>query len=93
MIFQRTVAGSEDVDIVYGPGDSLRPAIMNLDDLKEVNLTLTIRNSKGKILEEKIFKNVRLPEGRTVTYLPAYQPGITTEGYYFIEYKVDSSKQ
>lgn len=88
MLFQRVVAGSANVDVVFGPEDLIEPVIMNLDEEKKVNFEILISDLKGKIIQKKIINDVILPEGRTVTKLPEFKPMLNNEGYYIIEYKV-----
>jgi hypothetical protein len=42
MVFQPTVAGSHDVDIVYGPDNSINPLIMHLGEHKNVGLEFEV---------------------------------------------------
>jgi hypothetical protein len=88
--FQPILAGSNNVDVVYGPDDTITPMILNLGIKRNVNLTVVVRERfNGPELEKKIYKNVILPEGRNVTELPFFKPEFKSEGLYFIEYFVD----
>lgn len=88
MAFQRLWAGSDNVDTVYGPGDSIRPVIFNMGDACVITLTIELQNEKGKTLEKKTIKNITVPEGRSVTRLDEFRFRHTSEGCHFIKYKI-----
>ena len=86
MIFQPTVAGSDNVDVVYGPNDEIRPVIMNLGKARSVNLTVTIKSIDGEVVATKEYRGIELAGGRTLTTLGAFHPDIKSEGTYAVEY-------
>ena len=86
MAFQRTWAGSDDVDTVYGPGDEIRPVIFNLDGARRVTLEVELQNEKGRTLERKVFKDVEVAAGRSVTRLAPFRFRNRSEGCRFIVY-------
>lgn len=86
MAFQRTWAGSDDVDTVYGPGDEIRPVIFNLDGAHRVTLEVELQNEKGRTLERKVFKDVEVAAGRSVTRLAPFRFRNRSEGCRFIVY-------
>lgn len=88
MVFQRMWAGSDDVDVVYGPADMVKPVIFNLGEGCTVNLTVELQNEKGKVLEKKTFKAVEVPAGRSVTRLEPFRFRSSGEGCRFIVYKI-----
>ena len=88
MIFQRIVAGSDNVDVVYGPDDSIKPLIMNLGDSRTVNLTVMVKTIEGDVVARKEYKGIELPGGRTSTTLDAFKPKIESEGTYAVEYNI-----
>jgi len=88
MVFQRILAGSGDVDVVYGPGDTIKPIVMNLGDGRTVDLTLEIRSLDGSRVDSKLYQGVVLPAGRTVTELSPFKPTFPSDGYYAVEYIV-----
>jgi hypothetical protein len=91
-MFQDILAGSNNVDVVYGPDDEIKPMILNLGEARTVNLTIIVRNKfEGKVIDKKIYKNVRLKAGRTVNEAKAFKPHFKDEGMYFIEYLVDAN--
>lgn len=90
IIFQPVLAGSKNVDVVYGPEDVITPIILNLGEEKTVKLTIQIRDQPGgEIVDEIVYQDVLLEEGRTVIELNEYRPEVDREGLYFIEYLVD----
>lgn len=87
MAFQPTLAGSNNVDIVYGPDDKIEPVIMHLGNAAEVNLLVTVKNMDGDVVEQKEYKNILLNEGRTSTVLESFQPNVQ-EGYFVLNYHI-----
>ncbi len=86
MAFQRTWAGSDDVDTAYGPGDGIRPVIFSLDGGRRVTLTVELQNENGRTLERKVFKDIEIPEGRSVTRLEPFRFRNRSEGCRFVVY-------
>ena len=92
MGFQRTVAGSKDVDVSYGPNDMISPVILNIGDQKRVNLTIHLKTVKGRVLETKQFTNIVLKEGRTKQEIHSFRFSSGKEGNFAIEYVVSETK-
>ena len=88
MVFQRVVAGSADIDVVYGPDDTVNPIVMNLSDAKTVNVTVEVKSISGRTVDSRTYENIILPEGRTVTTLESFRPKFGGNGYYVVEYIV-----
>lgn len=88
MAFQPTVAGSGNVDIVYGPDDRLTPVILHWGEKTKANLTVTVETLDGRPVEKKEFTGIALPEGRDAVYLPPFRPAWDEEGYYVIKYEL-----
>ena len=88
MGFQQIIAGSKDVDMVYGPKDKPKIVVMNLGGRKTAQILLTIRNDKGKTVFKKLFSNIDLTEGRTATDVATMELPKLKEGFYFFEYQV-----
>lgn len=86
MIFQKTVAGSDNVDVVYGPSDRLTPVILHWGKQKKATLTVRIKEVDGSYTEDKTYKDIHLPEGRESIVLLSFKPAWKKEGYYQIEY-------
>ena len=88
MAFQRLWAASDNVDTVYGPGDSITPVIFNLDGACHVRLEIRLQDEKGKVLETKVFKEVSVPAGRSVTRLSPFRFRSRRTGCHFIVYQI-----
>lgn len=88
MIFQRVVAGSDDIDVVYGPNDWIHPVVQNLGPERIVNVEVTIEQIDGSVVESKVYSKVKLPPGRSITSLPAFRPTLKIEGNHAVKYKV-----
>jgi hypothetical protein len=88
MVFQPVLAGSVDVDTVYGPNDKITPCVFNLGPARVVNLTLTVKSVAGVILDKKTFKALKLAAGRSLLRLPPVRPVLPVKGLCVIEYTV-----
>lgn len=88
MVFQNVLAGSKNVDIVYGPNDVIPLMILQTGPEKIVNLKIVVRDMSGQIIAEKEIDNIYLPEGRSTIELGDWKPEITKENYYAFEYVV-----
>lgn len=86
MTFQRTWAGSDNVDIVFGPSDLITPVIHHIGDKQKVNLEIRLETVSGKIIEQKTYKNIELNKGRNVSKLPPFHFKKAKEGTYGIHY-------
>lgn len=86
--FCRIWAASDNVDVVYGPNDRITPVIFNLGDECIVNLSIELKNEKGKTVERKMIKNIRVEKGRSITKLNDFQFNEKKDGCYFIVYNV-----
>jgi hypothetical protein len=90
-VYQSILAGSNNVDVIYGPDDTITPMILSLGEKRTVNLTVVVKDKfNGQKIDQKVYKNVVLPAGRTVTELAPFKPKFDKEGLYFIEYFVDN---
>ena len=88
MVFGKIWAASDDVDTVYGPGDQICPVVFNLGDACTATLTVELSNEHGKVLERKVFKNVQIEAGRSVTRLEPFRFKSKAAGTRFIVYKL-----
>ncbi len=88
MVYQRVLAGSKNVDIVYGPDDEVPVIVMNLDESKTVDVQILVKTIEGKIVAQKDYDDVVLEGGRTVTELGSWKPELEPEKYYGFEYYV-----
>jgi hypothetical protein len=90
MVFQNTFAGSDNVDVVYGPGDSITPVIFNLGAARTVSLSARLLTRDGKIIETKTLGRFEISAGRTVVHGKPFrfnQP--STDGVYVVNYVLE----
>ncbi len=89
-VFNPVLAGSNNVDVVYGPDDRITPMILNLGEEKRVSVAVVIRDRfNGREIQKRIYRDVLLPAGRTATELSPFKPALNQEGVYWIEYRVE----
>ncbi|MCD6287719.1 MAG: hypothetical protein J7M12_01250 [Candidatus Hydrogenedentes bacterium] len=88
MAYQSVLAGSGNVDMVYGPNDKTPVVVMNLGKARTATVLVVVRDMNGKEVSRKTYSNVNLPAGRSCTTLPAWQPEVPSDGHYAIEYTV-----
>ena len=88
MIFQKSVAGSANVDVVYGPQDNVEPVVINWNDKKTVDVTVKILDLNREEVFKKEYMNIKLEGGRTVNELESFRPERINEGFYFVVYEV-----
>jgi len=82
------------VDVVYGPDDNITPAILNLGEQKRVSVTVITRDKfNGREIDKKVYRDVTLPAGRTVTELESFKPGFDEEGLYWFDYILKRSNK
>lgn len=88
MAFQRTWAGSDDVDVVYGPEDEITPVIHHLGEAARVHLRVTLVDADRNELERKEFQDIQLNGGRDTVRLPGFRFRNIREGYGYIVYEI-----
>lgn len=88
MVYQPVLAGSKNVDIVYGPGDKIPVMVMNKGEARTVDVKVLVKTMNGNIVAETIYKGVNLPDGREVIDLGYWMPELEPENYYAFEYIV-----
>ncbi len=88
MVFQPTLGGSRDVNVVYGPDDLIRPVILHLGEARKVDLHIQINTVKGTRMAEKVYPNIQLPEGRSRVDLEPWPRPDLEDGIYVIHYRV-----
>ena len=92
MAFQHIWAGSDDVDTVYGPEDTICPVIFNMEDACRITLVIELRDAKGKTIEKKTIKKIQVAAGRSVTRLDSFKFKHRVEGCHFIVYHIQKEK-
>lgn len=88
MGFQPVLAGTKNVDMVYGRNDSPELIIMNIGDERLTDLMLEIVNVNGNKVYSKQFRSVKLTSGRSVNYVGNISIPNLPEGFYFFNYTV-----
>jgi len=88
MVFQRTVAGTANVDVVIGPDDQVEPVIINWNDDQTVDLTIKVLGIDQQEVDRKEYKGVRLLGGRTVKNLEGFKPQVK-DGFYYLVYEIN----
>lgn len=88
MGFQSVLAGSKDVDIVYGPSDAPELLVLNIGSERTVDVIVEIINEEGELMDKRIYQNVALPSGRTSTVLGKLELPKLSDGYYFFGYQI-----
>ena len=91
-VFNRIWAASDNVDVVYGPNDSIAPVIFNLGDERTVHLSIELKNEKGKTVERRNIKNIYIDKGRSITKLHRFQFKPKPDGCYFIVYTITEAR-
>ena len=92
MAFQRILAGSRNVDTVYGPGDAIPVMVLNMGPEVTVHVHIVARAADGSIVDRTSYENVKLPAGRGVTDLQEWKPTLPEQGIYAFEYTVTSAQ-
>lgn len=88
MAFQPVLAGSKNVDLVYGPSDAVPVVVMNLGEARTVNVTVTMETVEGMTVESKTYTRVFLPAGRAAVDLAPFRPKRPANGHYVVRYEV-----
>lgn len=88
MAFSPTLAGSADVDVSYGPGDSIKPVILHLGESRTVTLAIVIVTPEGRELASKTYHDLVLSGGRSRTNLEPWPRPELPDGFYVVEYRL-----
>ena len=88
MAYQPILAGSRNVDIVYGPGDSVPITVMNLGKARTADVIVSVQTVEGDEVMRKVYGGVDLPAGRSFTNLPSFKPEKLKDGFYTFRYTV-----
>jgi hypothetical protein len=90
MSFQPILAGSSNVDIVYGPNDTIPVMILHNGDKRTVDVIVRANTMDGVTVAETVFKAIELPDTRGMLHLGEWKPNLPAEAYYAFEYVVRS---
>ena len=93
MAFQDVLALSGNVDMVYGPKDTVPVILMNLGEEKTVTLTVQIKDANDEIMHTQTFADIRLPAGRTVTKVSDMALPKLNDGLYSFAYLVSEGRK
>lgn len=88
MAFQNVLACSGNVDMVYGPHDTVPVLVLNLGPARQVRVQVDVLDTTGCVVFTQTYTNVTLSGGRTVTSLPAFTLPVLEEGVYRLHYTV-----
>ncbi|MFW6099898.1 MAG: glycoside hydrolase family 2 TIM barrel-domain containing protein [Bacteroidota bacterium] len=88
MVYQRVLAGSRNVDLVYGPEDTIPVIVMNIGKSGTVDVRAVVKTMEGEQVAERTFTGVELKGGRTVTEVANWNPELEPGKYYGFEYYV-----
>jgi len=89
MAFQDLLACSKNVDVVYGPDDTLPIVVINSGEEKKVDLTVICRDLENKEVFKKEFSGLSLEAGRSVLDVDDIDIPLRKEGYYIFEYNIN----
>lgn len=88
MAFQNVLACSGNVDMVYGPEDTVPVIVLNIGGEKTVCVKVEVVSEDNKVVYEADYINIRLPEGRTMTKVADVSLPKLPEGLYSMRYIV-----
>lgn len=88
MVFQRTWAGSNNVDVVYGPDDEIIPVIHHIGKSKEINLVVTLLDSLGVTVGKKEFNHIYFKEEERVKEMEGFRFKGIKDGIYAIQFEL-----
>lgn len=88
MAFQEVLACSQNVDMVYGPDDTIPVIVMNIGEAAEVNVRVEITDQNKTVVHEQTFEQIALQEGRSVTRAADMKLPKLPEGLYTLRYTV-----
>ncbi|MBO9606006.1 MAG: hypothetical protein J7639_08660 [Paenibacillaceae bacterium] len=88
MAYQKLLAGSGDVDLVYGPDDAIRPVVINTGGRFRGSLVVSVYGAKGALLEAKRYEGLDIPPGKTVRSLAPFRPAAAGNAAVFVHYEL-----
>ena len=91
MVYQPVLAGSKNVDLVYGPDDEIPMIVMNIGKKRTVDLRIVVRNLDHEKVTEKKINHITLKSGRNFIEVGKWQPELQAGKYYGFEYIVINS--
>lgn len=88
LAFQDVLALSGNVDMVYGPEDTVPVILLNLGPEKKVTLQVQVVDDSGAVVLEQTFADLCLPAGRTVTKVADMTLPELPEGLFSFVYRI-----
>lgn len=88
--YNDVLACNGDTSVSYGIEDCLNPVIINADGAGKYSLIIRITDETGNIIDKKVYSCVELAKGDSVKKLEAFKPSWEREGYYTIEFELES---
>lgn len=86
MVFQSIWAASNNVDVVYGPSDSIKPVVYHINGGQYVDLNVQLEDVNGKVLDRKEFKGIGISNGSLFKELSGFRFKNVKEGVYVVRY-------
>lgn len=90
MAFQPIWAASNNVDIVYGPGDSITPVVYSINGDQDVDLKVQLEDLNGKVLDQITFKKIQVSD--EYRELNGFRFKKIKEGVYVVRYILSRHK-
>lgn len=88
MAFQDVLACSQNVDMVYGPDDTIPVIVMNIGQEQKVSVLVKVIAEDGSVVYQQTFENVTMAEGRTVNEVSQMKIPALPDGLYSFRYTV-----
>lgn len=88
MAFQNVLALSGNVDIVYGPEDTVPVILLNLGPERTVTLQVQAVDASGAVVLERTLADIHLPAGRSVTPVTDLSLPDLPDGLYSFVYRI-----
>lgn len=88
MAFQDVLACSGNVDMVYGPDDTLPVIVLNIGKAQEVTVCVEFISEDGTAVFCENYEHVELQKGRSVTCAAEMELPELPDGIYTIQYSV-----
>lgn len=88
LAFQDLVACSMNVDMVYGPEDTIPVIVMNIGESQKVTVLVEVMDENGTVCYEQRYENVEVKEGRSVNSVDDMKLPELPDGLYTLQYCV-----
>lgn len=88
LAFQDVLACSQNVDMVYGPDDTIPVIVMNIGDGQKVDVLLEVSAEDGVRVYEQRIQGIELQAGRNVVKAADVKLPKLEDGLYTLQYTV-----